>query len=55
MSDGTAGILGLCLICLVPWLLGIGMTIFFQRRISRMGIPWAFLPGIIKSLWEHYQ
>jgi hypothetical protein len=41
--------------CLVPWMLGVGMTIFFQRRITRLGLPWAFLPGIIKNLWERDQ
>jgi hypothetical protein len=56
MNGNETGLVLACLVCLVPFLAGVGATLFIQSRVRRLGKPWGFLPAgsILKALWEAY-
>lgn len=45
----------LCACSIIPFLLGVGITILIQARIQSIGKPWAFIPGgkHLKKLLEN--
>jgi hypothetical protein len=51
-ANEATGLLMLCLCGLVPFGLGIGATLYWQRRILRYGWPGALLPGLIRRWIE---
>lgn len=56
MNGNETGLLLLCLVCLVPFLAGAGVSLFLSARVRRMGMPWGLLPAgsLLKALWESY-
>lgn len=51
-ANEATGLLMLCGLCTVPFLMGIGATIYWQRRIQRYGWPGALLPGLVRRWIE---
>lgn len=51
-GDLQAGITAMCLCLLVPFTSGAVAGWLLKGRTIDLGLPWAFLPGFIKRLWE---
>jgi hypothetical protein len=51
-GDLQAGLTVMCLCLLVPFSVGALAGWLLKGRAINLGLPWAFLPGFIKRLWE---
>ncbi len=52
MNNQDAGVLLLCLFCLIPTVLGFAAGWALQRRTARLGWPWGMLPEFIHRTYE---
>lgn len=49
---------GLTLICICtsgPFLAGLALGVYFQRRVARLGWPWGVLPARAHSIYQTIQ
>lgn len=51
-GDLGTGVFMMCLCCLVPFGFGALTGWAMRGRSEKVGLPWAFLPGFVKRIWE---
>lgn len=52
MDNSSTGLVMACLICLVPFVVGLLLGLWMQRRVTRYGMPGALLPRAVRNALE---